>query len=63
MPAITRTVRQIAADQPIVRPATVEDIRAEIMAPERLNAFVFSGFAGIALVIAIVGSRASSRSR
>jgi putative ABC transport system permease protein len=26
-----------------------------VLAPERLNAFVFSGFAGIALLIAVVG--------
>ena len=55
VPAVTRTIRQLAAEQPIARPATLEDIRAEIMAPERLNAFVFSGFAGIALLIAVVG--------
>ena len=30
-------------------------MRAEILSPERLNAFVFSGFAGIALLIAVVG--------
>ena len=37
------------------RAATLEDVRAEVLAPERLNAFVFSGFAGIALLIAVVG--------
>ena len=30
-------------------------MRAEVLSPERLNAFVFSGFAGIALLIAVVG--------
>jgi putative ABC transport system permease protein len=30
-------------------------VRAEVLAPDRLNAFVFSGFAGIALLIAVVG--------
>ena len=30
-------------------------MRAEVLAPERLNAFVFSGFAGVALLIAVVG--------
>jgi putative ABC transport system permease protein len=30
-------------------------VRAEVLSPERLNAFVFSGFAGIALLIAVVG--------
>jgi ABC-type antimicrobial peptide transport system permease subunit len=33
----------------------LEDVRAEILTPERLNAFVVSGFAGIALLIAVVG--------
>ena len=37
------------------RAATLEDVRAEVLAPERLNAFVFSGFAGVALLIAVVG--------
>jgi ABC-type antimicrobial peptide transport system permease subunit len=30
-------------------------VRAEVLSPERLNAFVLSGFAGIALLIAVVG--------
>jgi predicted permease len=52
---MTKLIREMAADQPVERPATLEDIRAEVLAPERLNAFVFSGFAGIALLIAVVG--------
>jgi ABC-type antimicrobial peptide transport system permease subunit len=55
VPAIGRAIRQIAADQPVERAATLEDIRDEVLSPERLNAFVFSGFAGIALLIAVVG--------
>ncbi len=55
VPAITRTIRTIAADQPVERAATLEDVRSEVLSPERLNAFVFSGFAGIALLIAVVG--------
>jgi ABC-type antimicrobial peptide transport system permease subunit len=39
----------------VERAATLEDVRAQVLAPERLNAFVLSGFAGIALSIAIVG--------
>jgi ABC-type antimicrobial peptide transport system permease subunit len=35
--------------------ATLEDVRAEVLSPDRVNAFVFSGFAGIALLIAVVG--------
>src|SRR6058998_3371444 len=55
VPAVTRVIRQISADQPVERAATLEDVRAEVLSPERLNAFVFSGFAGIALLIAVVG--------
>ena len=55
VPSVTRVVRQISAEQPVERPATLEDVRAEVLSPERLNAFVLSGFAGIALLIAVVG--------
>ncbi len=55
VPPVTRVIREISADQPVERPATLEDVRAEVLSPERLNAFVFSGFAGIALLIAVVG--------
>jgi predicted permease len=54
-PAVTRTLREIAADQAVERPTTLEDVRAEVLTPERLNAFVFSAFGGIALLIAVVG--------
>jgi hypothetical protein len=52
---VTRIIREISADQPVERAATLADVRAEVLAPDRLNAFVFSGFAGIALLIAVVG--------
>jgi predicted permease len=55
VPSVTRTIRAISADQAIERPATLEDVRAEVLAPERLNAFVFAAFGGIALLIAVVG--------
>jgi ABC-type antimicrobial peptide transport system permease subunit len=35
--------------------ATLADVRTEVLGPDRLNAFVFSGFAGVALLIAVVG--------
>ena len=53
--SVTRTIRRISADQAIERPTTLEDVRAEVLTPERLSAFVFSAFGGIALLIAIVG--------
>jgi len=55
VPPITRIIRELSADQPVERAATLEDVRAEVLAPNRLNAMVFSGFAGVALTIAIVG--------
>jgi len=55
VPAVTRIIRELSADQPVERAATLEDVRADVLSPERLNAFVFSGFAGIALLIAVVG--------
>jgi hypothetical protein len=55
VPTITKIVREMAADQVVERAATLEDVRAEVLSPERVNAFVFSAFAGIALLIAVVG--------
>jgi len=55
VPPVTRVIREISADQPVERAATLEDVRATVLSPERVNAFVFSGFAGIALLIAVVG--------
>jgi len=55
IPSVTRVVRELSAEQPLERGATLEDVRAELLSPDRLNAFVFSGFAGIALLIAVVG--------
>jgi predicted permease len=52
---ITRIVRDMAVDQPIEHAATLEDIRAEVLTPDRLNTIVFGGFAAVALAIAIVG--------
>jgi ABC-type antimicrobial peptide transport system permease subunit len=52
---VTRIIREISADQAVERPATLEDVRAEVLTPERLNTFVFSALGGIALLIAVVG--------
>jgi putative ABC transport system permease protein len=52
---ITRIIREMSAEQPIERPAVLEDVRTEVLAPARLNAVVFGGFAAVALAIAIVG--------
>jgi predicted permease len=55
VPAVTHAIHELSAEQPVERAATLEDVRAQLLAPERLNAFVFAGFAGIALLIAAVG--------
>jgi putative ABC transport system permease protein len=55
VPSITKVIRNLASDQPVERAATLEDVRAEVLSPNRINALVFSGFAGVALAIAVVG--------
>jgi putative ABC transport system permease protein len=48
-------VKVVDADQPIYNIRSMNDIRAESVAPERLNLTLLGIFAGIALVLAIVG--------
>jgi predicted permease len=52
---VTRIIREMSVDQPIEQAATLEDIRAEVLAPDRLNTVVFGGFAMLALTISVVG--------
>jgi len=52
---VTRIIRDMSADQPIERAATLEDARAEVLTPQRLNSVVFGVFAAVALSIAVVG--------
>ena len=52
---VTRIIRDMSADQPIERAATLEDARAEVLSPHRLNPVVFGVFAAVALLIAAVG--------
>ena len=52
---ITKIIRNLSADQPVEQAATLDDVKAEVLAPNRLNALVFGGFAGVALTIAVVG--------
>jgi predicted permease len=52
---IRRVIRELSADQPVEKAATLADVRAEVLAPDRLNALVFGGFATVALMIAVVG--------
>jgi ABC-type antimicrobial peptide transport system permease subunit len=55
IPSITRTIRAVAATQPIEHTSTLEDVRTEVLANNRVNAIVFGGFAFLALSISIVG--------
>ncbi len=52
---VTRVIRDMSADQPVEHAATLEDIRAEVLTPDRLNSVVFGVFAAVALAIAVVG--------
>jgi predicted permease len=52
---ITRIIRNRSVEQPVEHAATLEDIRAEVLSPERLNTLVFGVFAAVALAIAVVG--------
>src|SRR5713101_3063650 len=38
---VTRMIRDMSADQPVERAATLEDVRAEVLTPDRLNSLVF----------------------
>ena len=52
---ITRIIRKLYANQPVERAKTLEDIRAEVLSPQRLNVIVSGVFAGVSLLIAVVG--------
>ena len=55
VPTITRIIRDLSPEQPVEQAATLDDVRAEVLAPDRLNALVFGVFAAVALAIAVVG--------
>jgi predicted permease len=50
-----QAIRGLSPDQVVEKAATLEDIRAEVLTPDRLNTIVFGGFAAVALLIAVVG--------
>jgi len=52
---VTQIIRGMSVDQPVERAATLEDVRAEVLTPDRLNTVVFGVFAAVALAIALVG--------
>jgi ABC-type antimicrobial peptide transport system permease subunit len=51
----TRIIRELSTDQPVEKPATLKDVRTEVLTPDRLNSVVFSVFAAVALAIAVIG--------
>src|SRR5262249_49952440 len=55
VPAVSRIAHDLLPDQPVEHAATLEDVRTEVLTPERLNTIVFGGFAAVALAISIVG--------
>src|SRR5215467_13238101 len=55
VPAVMRAIREVSPQQLIERVRTLEAIRDKSVAPRRLNAIFLMAFAGLALVIAMVG--------
>src|SRR5215467_3181246 len=55
VPTITKTIRAMASTQPVEHASTLEDVRTEVLANNRVNAIVFGGFAALALAISVVG--------
>jgi len=55
MASVRQQVKVVDPDQPLYNIRTMDQIRSESVAPERLNLTLLSIFAGIALVLAIVG--------
>lgn len=54
-PSAARVVRELVPDQPVERVATLEQIREDTVAPQRLNALLVGAFGAVALAIAAVG--------
>ncbi len=55
VPPIETMIRELSPQQPVEQAATLQDVRAEVMSPERVNTIVFGTFAGVALLISVVG--------
>jgi predicted permease len=54
-PRVIETIRQLDPNRPIDHVQTLEEIRDDTIAPQRLNATLIGLFAGLALAIATVG--------
>jgi predicted permease len=55
VPQIERSIRELAPNQPLEQAATLDDIRARVLSPARVNTIVLSVFAGVALMISVIG--------
>jgi putative ABC transport system permease protein len=55
VPAVMHAIREVSPQQLIEKVRTLEAIRDKSVAPRRLNALFLASFAGLALVIAMVG--------
>jgi putative ABC transport system permease protein len=55
VPPVTKIIRDLSSDEPVENPATLADIRAKVLAPDRLSSVVFGVFAAVSLLIAVVG--------
>jgi putative ABC transport system permease protein len=55
VPTITKTIRALAATQPVEHASSLQEVRTEVLANNRVNAIVFGGFAALALAISVVG--------
>jgi len=54
-PEVQRIINELAPEQPVLRVATLEQIRQETIAAERLNTFLVGVLGMLALIIAAVG--------
>ena len=54
-PPSRKPFRALSADQPVETRRDLDDVRAEVLTPDKLNAIVFGGFAAVALLISVVG--------
>jgi len=63
VPSVMRVIRDMSADQPVEHAATLADIRAEVLTPDRLNSLVFSVFAAVALARATASTRGAPATR
>jgi ABC-type antimicrobial peptide transport system permease subunit len=55
IPTVTKTVRAMAATQPVEHTASLQEVRTEVLRDNRVNTIVFGGYAALALAISVVG--------